>query len=99
MHAAALSSTIRERYAYNDVRVRELASLLTRPALRPNPLGHCHSIDDLRQEARRFLPRAVFDFIDGGSGDETTLRRNRQALLELELVPRVLRDVSKVDTT
>jgi L-lactate dehydrogenase (cytochrome) len=41
----------------------------------------------------------VFEFVDGGAGDETTLRRNRQALLELELVPRVLRDVSDVDTT
>jgi L-lactate dehydrogenase (cytochrome) len=99
MHGAALGSTTHERYAHNDVRVREFASLLTRPALRPNRLAHCHSIDDLRQEARRFLPRVVFDFIDGGAGDETTLRRNRQALLELEFVPRVLRDVSEVDTT
>jgi L-lactate dehydrogenase (cytochrome) len=80
------------------VRFREFASLLGRPTLRPNPLGRCYSIDDLRQEAKRFLPRGVFDFVEGGSGDETTLRRNRQGLLELDLVPRVLRNPSGVDT-
>ena len=37
------------------------------------------NIDDLRKLAKRRLPRAVFDFIDGGAGDERTLRENRQA--------------------
>ena len=32
------------------------------------------NIDDLRQLARRRLPRSVFEFIDGGSQDEVTLR-------------------------
>jgi isopentenyl diphosphate isomerase/L-lactate dehydrogenase-like FMN-dependent dehydrogenase len=48
-----------------------------------------HSIADLRLRARARLPRVVFDFIDGGAGDEATLRRNESAFQELRLVPRV----------
>jgi len=53
------------------------------------------SIDDVRQTARRRLPAMVFDFVDGGAGDEFTLRRNRSAYDELLLSPRVLVDVSR----
>lgn len=35
----------------------------------------------------------VFEFVDGGSGAESTLRRNRTALDEIRLLPRMLRDV------
>ena len=35
------------------------------------------TIDDLRAAARRRLPRALFDYIDGGAEDEVTLRENR----------------------
>ena len=55
------------------------------------------TIDDLRRASRRRLPRAVFDFIDGGAEDEVTLRRNRQAFERIALVPRVLVDVREVD--
>jgi L-lactate dehydrogenase (cytochrome) len=34
------------------------------------------NISDLRQRARRRLPRFVFDFIDGGAQDEATVRSN-----------------------
>ena len=37
------------------------------------------SIDELRERAKRRLPRAVFDFFDGGAEDEQTLRENRAA--------------------
>jgi L-lactate dehydrogenase (cytochrome) len=40
----------------------------------------------------------VFDYVDGGSGDEVTLRRNIAALRTIELVPRVLAGVSDVQT-
>src|ERR1041385_8408327 len=80
------------------MKFREFASLLARPALRRDPLSRCQSIADLRERAKPFLPRGVFDFVEGGSGDETTLRRNRRALRELELVPRVLRKPSQLDT-
>jgi L-lactate dehydrogenase (cytochrome) len=55
------------------------------------------SIEDLRRLARRRLPRALFDFIDGGAQDEVTLRRNREDFQKIALVPRVLTDVSNRD--
>ena len=55
------------------------------------------NIDELRLRARRRLPRAVFDFIDGAAEDEVTLRRNRAAFGRHALVPRVGIDVSSVD--
>jgi isopentenyl diphosphate isomerase/L-lactate dehydrogenase-like FMN-dependent dehydrogenase len=53
------------------------------------------TIDDLRRLARRRLPRAVFDFVEGGAGDERTVARNRAAFERLLFQPRVLVDVSK----
>ena len=55
------------------------------------------TIDDLRRRARRRLPRAVFDFIDGGAEDEVTLRRNRTAFGRLTFRPRVLVDTRARD--
>ncbi len=55
------------------------------------------SIEDLRQRARRTLPGALFDFIDGGAQDEVTVRRNREDFSRWALVPRVLTDVSQRD--
>ncbi|MCU1438855.1 MAG: lldD [Naasia sp.] len=62
-------------------------------------LADAHDIDDLRRLARRRVPRPIFDFVDGGAGDESTLRRNEDAFRAVELVPRVLRDVSAIDTS
>lgn len=56
------------------------------------------TIAELRAAARRRLPGVVFDFVDGGAGDEVTLRRNIAALRAVELRPRVLVDVSGVET-
>jgi L-lactate dehydrogenase (cytochrome) len=61
-------------------------------------LARCHSIGDLRRLARRRLPAAALGYLEGGGEDEWTLRRNREAFGEVELVPRVLRDVSQPDT-
>src|ERR687885_73145 len=55
------------------------------------------NIEDLRVRARRRLPRAVFDFIDGGAEDEVSLRANRTAFQRLTFRPRVLVDASAVD--
>lgn len=52
---------------------------------------------DYREIARRRLPRFLFDYIDGGSYDETTLRANREDLMRVCLRQRVLRDVSDID--
>ena len=57
------------------------------------------SISDLRRIAEKRLPRGVFDYIDGGAEDEATLAANIAAYRDLTFVPRVLRDVSRVDTS
>ena len=52
--------------------------------------------DDFRLQAMRRLPRFLFDYIDGGSYAETTMRSNVADLRHLALRQRVLRDVSEV---
>ena len=54
-------------------------------------------VADYRAAARRRLPRFLFDYIDGGSYSETTLRRNVADLADVALRQRVLRDVSAID--
>jgi L-lactate dehydrogenase (cytochrome) len=55
------------------------------------------NIADFREAARRRLPRFLFEYIDGGSYSETTLRRNVDDLAGIALRQRVLRDVSQID--
>lgn len=55
--------------------------------------------DDYRREARRVLPRFVFDYVDGAAEDGDCLRRNRSDLDALTLTPRVLRDTTEIDTS
>ena len=52
---------------------------------------------DYRELARRRLPRFLFDYLDGGSYAEVTLRRNVADLEAIALRQRVLRDVSRLD--
>lgn len=60
-------------------------------------LKHAASIGDLRMIARARLPRMVFDYIDGASGDEATARRNRSGFERFLLRPDIMADVSFVD--
>ena len=62
-------------------------------------LDRAVNIEDLRRLAKRRLPRAIFDFFDGGAEDEVTLRENRAAFGRVRLLPRVLVDVSRIQTT
>jgi len=62
------------------------------------PLEKAVNIEDLRRLAKRRLPRAIFDFFDGGAEDEVTLRENRAAFERVRLLPRVLVDVSRIQT-
>lgn len=55
------------------------------------------SIADVEAAARRMLPAEVYDYVAGGAGDEVTARRNVERYTEIELRPRVLRDVSHLD--
>ncbi|TIO75058.1 MAG: alpha-hydroxy-acid oxidizing protein [Mesorhizobium sp.] len=57
------------------------------------------SVEDFRQLARRRLPKSVFEFVDGGAGQELTLRDNRAGFERIRLLPRVLTDVSRPDLT
>jgi L-lactate dehydrogenase (cytochrome) len=79
-----------------------------RPLLRRRPhvagrterrLSRALTIGDLRLLARRRTPRSVFDYVDGSAEDELSIDRARRAYRELELRPRVLRNVATVDTS
>lgn len=66
-------------------------------SLRERRLARSATIDDLRRIARRRLPRGVFDYIDGGAEDESTMAANTAAYRRRTFSPRVLRDVSEVE--
>jgi L-lactate dehydrogenase (cytochrome) len=55
------------------------------------------SIGDYRALAKARLPHFLFEYLDGGSYDEVTLRRNVEDLQSAALKQRVLRDVSSID--
>ncbi len=59
----------------------------------------CYNIATLRAEARRVLPRPVFDFVDGGAEDEWTLRRNESGFDLVSLLPRPLDGAGERDLT
>jgi isopentenyl diphosphate isomerase/L-lactate dehydrogenase-like FMN-dependent dehydrogenase len=52
-----------------------------------------YNIDDLRRAARRRLPRVCFDWLEGGSEDHVTWRRNREAFDDYRFLPHVMVDV------
>ncbi len=54
-------------------------------------------ISDFREAARRRLPRFLFEYMDGGSYGEVTLRRNVDDLADIALRQRVLREVGNID--
>jgi sugar lactone lactonase YvrE len=58
--------------------------------MRSRRLARCLSIADLRAAARKRAPRMVFDYIDGGADDESTLRRNCDAFADYEGGERVV---------
>ncbi|MDM4719020.1 alpha-hydroxy acid oxidase [Micromonospora sp. WMMA1363] len=64
-------------------------SALPKPDVPPAPAG----LADFADLARAVLPPEVWDFVDGGSGAETTLAANRRALDRVGVLPRVLRGV------
>jgi len=58
-----------------------------------NTLG-AYEIADLRELARRRLPKGVFEFMDRGNGDEVALVNNREAFERIKLAPHALVDTS-----
>jgi L-lactate dehydrogenase (cytochrome) len=55
------------------------------------------NVGDYRALAKARLPHFLFEYLDGGSYDEVTLRRNVEDLRSVPLKQRVLRDVSSID--
>jgi isopentenyl diphosphate isomerase/L-lactate dehydrogenase-like FMN-dependent dehydrogenase len=64
---------------------------------RTRALERAVTIADLRLLARRRLPKAVFDFIEGGAEDEASLRANVEDFGRWVLMPRVAVDVGRRD--
>src|SRR6202048_3130669 len=63
------------------------------------PLSTMTCIEDLRQVARRKVPRAFFAYAEAGSYSQATLRSNREDLDRIKLRQRILVDVSQRDLT
>ena len=72
-----------------------------RPTWNPTArrLARAHTIADLREIARRVTPKGPFDYTEGAAEAELSLARARQAFLDIEFHPAILRDVSTVDTS
>ncbi len=66
---------------------------------RDKKLDRCVTVGDLRSLARKRVPRAVFDYVDGGANEEISINRTRRAFARVEFRPLILRDVSNVDVT
>lgn len=62
--------------------------------MRDRTLG-AYDIADLREMARRRLPKGVFEFFDRGNGDEVALAENRAAFERVRLNPHMLVDTSR----
>jgi len=71
------------------------------PSLNPykGQLLQAQSVDDLASIARKRTPKVVFDYVEGGAIDEIAYSRSRAAYSRIEINSRVLRDVSKIDTS
>ena len=65
-----------------------------RRSFRGTNLARALNVADLRELARRRIPRFVFEYVDGGAEDEVTLRGNRAAFERLRLLPRTLIDTA-----
>ena len=62
-----------------------------------NSLSRCFNIDDMRRLAKKRLPRALFEYIDGVAEDGMTGKANRKSFDNYQLVPRTLVDVANID--
>ncbi|MGI9132042.1 MAG: alpha-hydroxy acid oxidase [Candidatus Nanopelagicaceae bacterium] len=73
----------------------------TIPSLNPykGRLQRAQNIQDLALIAKKRTPKVVFDYVEGGAVDEIAYSRTRDAFSRIEFNSKVLRDVSKIDTT
>lgn len=73
----------------------------TLPSLNPykGKLQRAQSVDDMATIARKRTPKVVFDYAEGGAVDEIAYARSREVYSRVEFNSRVLRDVSRLDTS
>lgn len=57
------------------------------------------ALSDLREMARRHLPKGIFEYVARGTDEDLALNGNTAAFDQLQFAPRVARDVSKISTT
>jgi 4-hydroxymandelate oxidase len=67
--------------------------------MRPETISSFLSLSDFERAAREILPHPVFESVAAGAGDEITLADNKAAFDRIRLRPRILRDVSEIDTS
>jgi isopentenyl diphosphate isomerase/L-lactate dehydrogenase-like FMN-dependent dehydrogenase len=98
LRAASGKATLRRIYKSTDVAICSPGrdKFPTAWLSRPETMKHTPkvasprvvNINDLRNLARRKVPRVVFDYVDGGAEDEISLRENRRAFEEITFRPR-----------
>jgi L-lactate dehydrogenase (cytochrome) len=52
--------------------------------------SHYPSIDDLREKAKKRIPKFAFEYLDGGCNDDINLHKNTSEIREVELLPNYL---------
>ncbi len=80
------------------LRVTEGRAAAQQLPAKPDTASESVSLSDFEVMARQRIPHMAYEFIAGGAADEHTIRWNREALDKIRLRPRILIDVSKVDT-
>ena len=69
-----------------------------KPARAAEPAAEAVALADFELLARERLPHMVWEYIAGGAGDENTARWNLEAFERIRVLPRVLVDVSRINT-
>ena len=67
--------------------------------LQDRKLKNVVNLAEMRNFAKKRVPKAVFDYVDGGANDELAYARSQEIYSRVEFKARVLRDVSKIDLT
>ena len=60
-------------------------------------LNDSYNVEDFRKIATKQLHAPLIQYIDGGSDDETTLKRNTESFSKCDLVPNILASVGEPD--
>jgi L-lactate dehydrogenase (cytochrome) len=98
-----LFAAARQRRIVGGMKVREMRKLVRMRSVELDAtrrrLAACHEVGDLRRAARRRIPKPVFDYVDGAADEELTVAANVAAFRQWRFLPRVLADVSSVDTS